>query len=101
MKNEWLLPICLSATAISFLFVDAQGFLFAGQIVVLLALGLFCILSQQRTITRIMAEVDESILQKEAATTQEPKQYIGGLDSFCKQAFPIWSKQIATGTDQI
>ncbi len=101
MKNEWLAPSCLSATAISFLFFDAQGLFFAGQIAVLLALGLFCALSQQRTIALILTEADESVLQNDTTATQEPQQYVEGLDSFCQQAFPIWSKQIATGADQI
>ena len=100
-KTLWFGPLSLSVTAISFLFVDAQGLLLIGLVIIPLVLGIYCAVSQKRRIDNICKEAENRLLKMQEEFQKVPKSYVTGLDVLCKKAFPIWSKQITTCTDKL
>lgn len=97
-KALWLGPTSLSAIAVSFLFVDVQGGLLAGLAILPIALGLIYTVFQKRTIDHLCKTVEKRFLDQREDSRKVSEPYVNGLDLFCKKVFPIWSKQILSGS---
>ncbi len=98
-KTFWLGPLSLSAVAISFLFIDVQGVLLVGLASLSVVFGFFCIVSQKRMVDNVFKLTEKRFLQEKEDSQKESATYINGLDVLCENALPIWSKQVATGTE--
>lgn len=98
----WLWPLSLSGLAECYLFFGNGGNPFWLWAVLPIVLGAASIFSLRSRINQLKANLAVNLPDPEQTEARDPADaYVHGLDALCKDAFPIWSKQIDSCTDRI
>ncbi len=99
--NVWVAPIILGVLSAILLALNVQGDWFLVIAAIPIISGIFCGLWVKRSVDLLLNLLEEYIARRECDEKKISEQHVHGLDLLCRQAFPLWSKQITTCMDKL